>query len=229
MMTQDIIRTQAEIAEATMPVLVATYNAMTGKEIKKFENRAVAERRVAMALLSATDAAGHAGVKPGEKPMPKTVDEIAVKTGKKPFPKPEDYDLGVAVVEGGPTKKAIGGEAQPDEVDTTAAPTVNPFKPGQLGHDLWDAVKAAEPIAKRQKAERKPRTEGAQILLAVRATGAGKSRVQEGSVRAAVLAYVTAAENKTVTIAAMDHHFGHPTRGYVQKLLEKEHLVDANT
>ena len=42
----DIIRTQEAIATATAAQLVATYNALAGKEIKKFETRAIAEARV---------------------------------------------------------------------------------------------------------------------------------------------------------------------------------------
>lgn len=75
-----IIRDQKDIAAASTADLVETYNAMTGTSIKKFENRAIGERRVAMALLSATDSAAHAGVPKGEHAAPKTVDELAAAT-----------------------------------------------------------------------------------------------------------------------------------------------------
>lgn len=67
-MTTTLITSQTEIADATTATLVATYNHFTGKNIKAFETRAVAERRVAMALLSAQDLAGHRGTAPNEAP-----------------------------------------------------------------------------------------------------------------------------------------------------------------
>ena len=79
-----IIRTQQEIAAATTADLVETYNALAGKSIKKFENRAIAEARVRMAILSAEDAAGKAGVPKGAKPRAATKAELATKD--KPTP-----------------------------------------------------------------------------------------------------------------------------------------------
>ena len=67
-MTSTIITSQTEIADATTSTLVATYNHFTGKSIKAFETRAIAERRVAMTLLAAQDLAGHRGTAPNEAP-----------------------------------------------------------------------------------------------------------------------------------------------------------------
>lgn len=63
-----LITNQNDIADATTEDLVHTYNELEGKSIKKFESREVAERRVANAILAATDRAGHRGVKVGETP-----------------------------------------------------------------------------------------------------------------------------------------------------------------
>lgn len=79
-----LITEQSQIAEAPTATLVATYNHLEGKSIKAFENRAVAERRVAMAILAAKDRAGHKGTQPNA--APKTLDgaETASKEVKAP-------------------------------------------------------------------------------------------------------------------------------------------------
>lgn len=71
-----IIRDQADIPEASMQVLVDTFNALTGKSIKKFESRAIAEARVANAILSAQAATGARGVVKGARPTAKTRAEL---------------------------------------------------------------------------------------------------------------------------------------------------------
>jgi hypothetical protein len=67
-----IIRTQAEIADAPTTVLIATYNALTGKNVTKFSSRAAGEAQVANAILKGQDNAAHAGV-------PKGTDDKAIK------------------------------------------------------------------------------------------------------------------------------------------------------
>jgi hypothetical protein len=72
---EDIIRSQAEIEKASSAVLVNTYNALTGKNIKKFENRAIAETKVTQAIMSAQDQAGHLGVPKGQEAQVLTHEE----------------------------------------------------------------------------------------------------------------------------------------------------------
>lgn len=64
----NIIKTQADIAAASTPALVATYNWLTGKTITRFSSRAAGEVQVANAMLQALDRAGHKGVPKGAKP-----------------------------------------------------------------------------------------------------------------------------------------------------------------
>jgi hypothetical protein len=74
-----IIRSQDQIAAASTKDLVETYNALTGKSIKKFESRGVAESKVANAILGAEFDSGKAGVSKGEKPAAKTKSELKFK------------------------------------------------------------------------------------------------------------------------------------------------------
>jgi hypothetical protein len=74
-----IIRTQNEIADASTAVLVATYNALTGKSIKKFSSRGAGESQVANAIMAAQDRAGHLGVPKGAAPVAITVAEESAK------------------------------------------------------------------------------------------------------------------------------------------------------
>ena len=57
----------------------------------------------------------------------------------------------------------------------------------------------------------------------------GKSKIHANSKRAAILKHIQAAPACTVSIADLDAAFGEPTRGYVHKLIEMNHLesVDA--
>jgi hypothetical protein len=59
----------------------------------------------------------------------------------------------------------------------------------------------------------------------VRATFEGTSRPQAGSVRNAVLEFVQSAPEHTATVEALEEHFQQPVRGYLQKLVEKNHLA----
>ena len=72
----NIIRTQAEIADATTADLVATYNALTGKSIKKFSSRAAGEAQVSNAILAAQDADAHTGVPKHQRAVARTPAEL---------------------------------------------------------------------------------------------------------------------------------------------------------
>ena len=92
-MTDSILRNQSEIATADNARLVATYNALTGKSIKKFSGRAAAERQVEMAMLGARDNDAHTGVPKDTPPRVITVAEAAAKIAP-------DREDGVAFVPG---------------------------------------------------------------------------------------------------------------------------------
>lgn len=193
----EIIRSQSQIADATTAQLVATYNALTGKSIKKFEMRSIAEARVRMAIMSAEDAAGHAGVPKDTKPVAATKDELHAK-GHAPS---------VEKIESAPQ-----------------APTT------PLRAKLQAAIDAQPKITARPKKADAPKEQhvARQIIMRVRATFAGTSKCNAGSIRAAVLAKIqertVTQGGPTISVAELDKHFGHSTRGYLQKLLEKSHI-----
>ena len=74
-----ILRSPAKIAEATTADLIATYNALTGKSIKKFSTRAAGEHQVEMAMLAAKDMDGHTGVPKNSDGKVITLEEAIVK------------------------------------------------------------------------------------------------------------------------------------------------------
>lgn len=61
-------------------------------------------------------------------------------------------------------------------------------------------------------------------VVGYRATGKGTSKVQAGSVRGAVLRWITAQPDSTATLAQAEAHFKHPCNGHIQKLLAASHL-----
>lgn len=103
----------------------------------------------------------------------------------------------------------------------------NPYKEGTMSHALHEAVHAQQPITPRPKASALPAEQRAPrvTIRAVRATFAGTSRPQAGSVRAAVLKFVQDAPEHVASVEALEQHFQQPVRGYLQKLIEKNHLT----
>jgi len=103
-----IIREQKQIADASPADLVETYNALTGKAIKKFETRAVGERRVEMAMLAAINADGQTGVPKGANGKVKTAEELAVKAKDKGLPAPDlDPDAPTTVLQTNSARNSI--------------------------------------------------------------------------------------------------------------------------
>ena len=99
----------------------------------------------------------------------------------------------------------------------------NPYKPGTISHRLHAEVARQQPIAPRETASATaaPRVK----IVAVRATFAGTSSPQPSSVRHSVLKFIQSAPEHTATVAALEEHFQQPVRGYLQKLIEKNHLI----
>lgn len=219
-----IIRTQNDIAGADTATLVATYNALTGKSIKKFENRAIAESRTSMAILAAQNASGHLGVPKHKRPEALTAEERAQR-GERGNPLAEETDAGPQ--DGQPLGADASGEqpSQPAEEKPAAAPSgQNPYKPGTMAHSLWVATSSVE----RHKAqERKPASgprPSKTTFTAVRATTTGTSKLQAASARTAVFRWIQAQKADAVTLEACIAAHGPGARGHIQKLLEKGHL-----
>ena len=202
----NIIRDRALVATASTADLVATYNALTGNNVERFSTRAIAERRVDMALMAAEDAAGHRGIPKDTKPVAQTVEELGA----------QGQDVG---------ETATGD----DEGAVAPGSDENPFTPGSMAHQLWVATKSwdanSKPRSKREPKDSSEPKQKRRAALIVQATFAGISRIQAGSRRAAVLKEIQEAPASTMTLAALDAHFAEPTRGYVHKLIETQHLV----
>lgn len=214
MTTITILRHRDQIATASTADLVATYNAMTGQSVERFSSRQAAEHRTHNALMSAADAAGHRGVKKGEAPVPMTVAELAAHDADADAPKePQDGAEEATATEEGAV--APSGEE-------------NPFKAGSMAHQLWVATKScsenAAPRTKKPPKERSATAQPRRTELVVKATFAGLSKIQAGSKRAAVMAYVQQSPDATANLVLIDAAMGESSRGYIQKLLEMKHL-----
>jgi hypothetical protein len=197
-----ILRDRAAIAEATSAQLVATYNALTGKSISKFENKEIGMRRVEQAMMAAADADAHLGVAKGANGEVKTAEELAVK----------------AVEVGAPIPVLNGG-------GTPAEPV---YAPGSLAEQLANKAKVAAPIvprARREPVKRDPNAPRRATGTHVRAVDGGWSKVRDNSVRGAVLAKIREAGGKPVAVEALAAHFDTEVRGYLGKLVEVEHIV----
>lgn len=105
----------------------------------------------------------------------------------------------------------------------------NPYAEGTISHRLHDEIAAQRPITPRPKKEDLPPEErrARLVLERVRATGAGTSRVQSGSIRGAVLKFIQDAPGGSCSVEDLERHFQQPVRGYLQKLLEKNHIAVA--
>jgi hypothetical protein len=193
-----------------MAQLLATYTAYTGKHVKRFASRAIAEHRVKMAMMAAQDATGHAGV-PANTPTPlppTTVAErvqAAADKGREPtLPQDDEPEAGV-------------------EVDFE----VNPYPEGSLAAQLWDAARNAAPVQPRQrtaapKAPRDPAASRRRLGNEVVYKPGGVSAPQAGSMRGKVFARIKALGR--ATIEQLDADLGFPTRSFLQKLAEKGHV-----
>lgn len=190
-----IIKNTSQLADADMASLVESYNHYTGATTKRFSSLEVGRRKVEMAMMSAKDADAQTGVPPGSNGEPKGRADIVKKAKAKGLPIPPSLD---------------------EEVN---------FAPDTLGAELTKQVKEAKPIAPRPKAEPKAPGTPRKLMFAVQATFAGTSTPQAGSVRNSVLLRIQQAPNNAATIADLDSHFDCDTRGYVNKLIEKNHLV----
>lgn len=104
----------------------------------------------------------------------------------------------------------------------------NVYKPGSLAHELKSAIitqEASEGVAlldgRRAPAESSKTREK---FTHIRATTRGVSKVQASSIRGAVLSLIRAAGPEGITLEALDELAGVSSRGYVQKLIDKDHV-----
>lgn len=113
---------------------------------------------------------------------------------------------------------------RPEALTPREIATNNPYKEGTMSHELHKAVSAQQPIEPRPKKVDNP-AQKRMVIKRVMATFAGDSKPQAGSLRNQVLTYIQGCENHVCTVEDLEAHFQQPVRGYLQKLIEKNHLV----
>jgi hypothetical protein len=220
-----VLRSAADIKEDTpMAVLVATFNAMTGKSIKKFENRTIAEARVRNALMAAQDATAHLGVPPNQNtpPVPLTVEERQEKAEETGRETPAVLPI-------------PSGDAEADAQDAPAVATkptqapapeeeVNPYQPGTIEHGLWlqgRTPKAAPKSSRPAGAVARPKPQpynGMEV-------SPGWTTLRPSSARSVIMNWMREQPGMQATVEAIEAaHGGKACRGHLQKLVEGGHL-----
>lgn len=190
-----VLKNASDLQDAAMADLVETYNHLTGAVVTRFSSVEIGRRRTEMAMLAAKDADGQTGIPRGTKPQVRGRKEIEAKAKAKGVTTPESLDEEVKLI------------------------------PGSLGDRIMKASKAMEPIQPRAKKDPKAPSKPRQSIYAVQATFTGTSKPQAGSTRNNVLQHIQNAKNSAATVEELDAHFDQDCRGYVNKLLEKDHLV----
>lgn len=204
-----IIRTRKEVPEASNADLLESYNAYTGKSIKKFSSRAAAESQVSNAIMAAEDAAGKMGVKKGAKAVAMTLAEL---------------DAARAA-------RAMGAEPTPP-IAASAAPKAKSLRAALAAKAVGEPNKGKDrPPKKTEGAGRAPK------VVHVRLTDAGRSKMQSGSQRKGVFDAIVgkaaksktldAKGNKLVNVESLQEDFHSPIRGHILKLIFEGHLEAA--
>lgn len=208
-MTQ-IIREQKEISGASTAVLIATYNALTGKNIKKFYSRAAGESQVSNAILGAKDAAGKLGVPKGTNGSTLTAKELAAAKS--------------------------GAGSKPEAAKAEAPKAKAPGKPS-LRAKLAAKAGTAEPNKGKPKVVRKATEDGSRAprLLAVTfSANPSGARLNTGSIRSEIAAWMNKrierakekGEEKPEQVSVDDviKKFGPQGRQALQKMIMLGHL-----
>jgi hypothetical protein len=209
-----IIRTRKEVPAASTADLLESYNAYTGKSIKKFSSREAAETQASNAIMSAEDAAGKLGVKKGAKPVAMTLAEL---------------DAARAA-------KAMGADVLSKPTGSAQVAT----KPEPKGKSLRESLKAKAvgepnkgkpaPPKKEPGAGRAPKVEWVKLVAG------GRSKMQAGSQRKGVYDAIVGAAAKSksrdadgttpiVNVEALQEDFHIPIRGHILKLVFEGHIA----
>lgn len=203
-----IIRHRKDVPTASTADLLESYNAYTGKSIKKFSSREAAETQTSNAIMAAEDAAGKLGVKKGAKPVAMTAAEL---------------DAARAA-------KAMGAEVLSKPTGSAQAAT----KPEPKGKSLREKLSAkavGEPNKGKAKPQKKePGAGRAPKVTHVKLLPDGRSKMQAGSQRrgvydaivgAAAKSKIRAADGVTplVNVDALQDDFHSPIRGHILKLI----------
>lgn len=107
-----LLRTPEELATATGPDLVLTFNALTGQNVKRFKSPAAGRRRVEAAMMAAKEADGRLGVPKGQEPQVRTLAELEEKARSKGQHAP---DMSGAAVDEGSAEEDEANAVQEEE------------------------------------------------------------------------------------------------------------------
>lgn len=224
-----ILTTQAALQEATADDLRETLAALTGKPAPaRFSSLAAGRARVANAMLAATDAAGHLGVKKDGATPTLTADDRVARGGQRTIeglPLDDEATPPPPVVWPGTERRATPRTEEeplpPPPASNPFPPGSNPFPPGSPEGQLWRQSDAPKPTPK-------PRGIRSPGYAFVRATFNGTSKPQPGSRRMKCLEIIQLATKDRdggIMIGLLEKKMGEPPRGFVQKLFEKGHVV----
>lgn len=185
----------AAIKQLSSAKRVELYNILVNKEIKKFAS-------VEAGISLCTGAAKAAG-------------EETVKAAFAQIGVPLDTPQGTST-------EAPAGDAAPAAKSKKAAAEKTSARPeSNVKSRIMQKIEALKGKPKKTVAE-SPAGRKATINK-IKPTFAGTSKPQAASRRAAVLAFIN--ENKRgITVEALNEHFKEDCRGFVQKLLEKNHV-----
>lgn len=202
----NLITNQNDIASASTAQLVATYNALTGKSIKKFETRAIGESKVAMAILASEHEAGKAGVAKGAKPKAAPKADIDKKKGAaaREAKLPPVLDL----------SKRSKSKAKAEEPQQPEVPAGKPvksasglsFPSNSLASQLLTAAaesgekRAAAKASPRAPSVRRPKGQPERMLVTL-TEGNARSKLQSESNRARIVAVLREAKKGAMTVA----------------------------
>lgn len=226
----NILRSVSQIEEAPAGDLVATFNALTGRSIKKFENATIAKRKVEAAMMASIAADEKLGVAKGASGEVKTLQELSAKAAEKGLVNVNPLELPDTPI----PETGEPGSDQPGDIGDNVDPGPIEFAPGSMAAQLVAVGAKTAPITKRErKAATEPKTPRVTIVAA-RLTGGGRGKGQPGSARTAVLERIRAvvaakteanavegAEQQPLvaTIAELEAHLQYPVKGHIQKLV----------
>lgn len=209
-----IIRTRKEVPTASTADLLESYNAYTGKSIKKFSSREAAENQTSNAIMAAEDAAGKLGVKKGTKPVAMTVAEL----------------------ESARAAKAMGADVLAGATGSAVPAKKTAAGGGSLREKLSAKVVGQPNQGKPKPPKKEPGTGRAPKVEFVKLCADGRSKMQIGSQRKGVYDAVIGAAAKSklrdkdgvtplVSVDALQEGFHSPIRGFILKLIFEGHLA----
>lgn len=222
-----LITKQSEVPDATDEELLAAYQHYSGKVPRAFASRAIAERKVVVAIMANADVAGHLGVARGAWPTPIAWWEIVDKAHETRRADPRML-----------AREGLGL----DDVGVKFEHEVNPYPPETMAHRLWSGAavhtvapppprspspgpslaKQHKPLAPASKPTQPRASAGDPTYVA---TGRGTANVLPSSERGKTLALLVSAGPAGLPLSAITAAIGPGARGHLGKLRATDHVT----